>query len=81
METWLSGRKRFTANEVGFKRPRGFESHRLRKTRSKRYAVSVRGGCLRFPSAKFQFGGDDEWGAYVEFKLCAYRVGKLNLHT
>ena len=31
METWLSGRKRFTANEVGFNRPRGFESHRLRQ--------------------------------------------------
>ena len=30
-EMWLSGRKRFTANEVGFNRPRGFESHRLRK--------------------------------------------------
>src|SRR3989344_2045022 len=31
METWLSGRKRLTANEVGFKSPRRFESGRLRK--------------------------------------------------
>ena len=30
-ETWLSGRKRLTANEVGDKTPRGFESHRLRQ--------------------------------------------------
>jgi hypothetical protein len=39
METWLSGRKRLTANEVGFKRPRRFESSRLRKTRSLRASV------------------------------------------
>ena len=31
METWLSGRKRLTANEVGFKSPPGFESLRLRR--------------------------------------------------
>lgn len=31
LETWLSGRKRLTANEVGSKRPRRFESFRLRK--------------------------------------------------
>ncbi len=30
-ETWLSGRKRLTANEVGSKSPPGFESLRLRK--------------------------------------------------
>jgi hypothetical protein len=30
METWLSGRKRLTANEVGSKSPRRFESSRLR---------------------------------------------------
>ncbi len=30
LETWLSGRKRLTANEVGCKRPRRFESSRLR---------------------------------------------------
>lgn len=30
METWLSGRKRLTANEVGCKSSRGFESLRLR---------------------------------------------------
>ena len=29
-ETWLSGRKRLTANEVGSKSSRGFESLRLR---------------------------------------------------
>ena len=42
METWLSGRKRLTANEVGCQSPRGFESLRLRKTRSparKRWAT------------------------------------------
>ena len=31
LETWLSGRKRLTANEVGFKSPRRFESVRLRQ--------------------------------------------------
>lgn len=31
METWLSGRKRLTANEVGSKSPPGFESLRLRQ--------------------------------------------------
>lgn len=31
METWLSGRKRLTANEVRFKNLPGFESLRLRK--------------------------------------------------
>ena len=31
METWLSGRKRLTANEVGSKSPRRFESSRLRE--------------------------------------------------
>src|SRR3989338_229401 len=31
MESWLSGRKRLTANEVGSKSPRGFESLTLRK--------------------------------------------------
>ena len=30
VERWLSGRKRLTANEVGMKVPRGFESHPLR---------------------------------------------------
>ncbi len=30
MERWLSGRKRLTANEVGLKLPRGFESRPLR---------------------------------------------------
>ena len=34
METWLSGRKRLTANEVGFKSPRRFESVRLRLRRA-----------------------------------------------
>ncbi len=32
LETWLSGRKRLTANEVGSKSSHGFESHRLRNT-------------------------------------------------
>lgn len=31
METWLSGRKRLTANEVARKKAPGFESLRLRK--------------------------------------------------
>ena len=31
METWLSGRKRLTANEVRGNSLRGFESHRLRR--------------------------------------------------
>ncbi len=31
MESWLSGRKRLTANEVGDKTPRGFESRTLRQ--------------------------------------------------
>ena len=39
-ETWLSGRKRLTANEVGFKSPRRFESVRLRL----RYAEARKGG-------------------------------------
>ena len=30
MESWLSGRKRLTANEVSPNRDRGFESHTLR---------------------------------------------------
>ena len=30
MESWLSGRKRLTANEVGCKSPREFESRTLR---------------------------------------------------
>ncbi len=35
LESWLSGRKRLTANEVGGKTSRGFESHTLRqKTKS-----------------------------------------------
>lgn len=34
-EGWLSGRKRFTANEVRFKRLHGFESHTLRSTNKK----------------------------------------------
>lgn len=33
LETWLSGRKRLTANEVGSKSPPGFESLRLRNDR------------------------------------------------
>ncbi len=35
MESWLSGRKRFTANEVRFKRLQGFESLTLREHRNK----------------------------------------------
>lgn len=31
MESWLSGRKRLTANEVSCQRDRGFESHTLRQ--------------------------------------------------
>ncbi len=34
LESWLSGRKRLTANEVGGKTPRGFESRTLRCERS-----------------------------------------------
>lgn len=57
METWLSGRKRLTANEVGCKSPRGFESLRLRN-RDRAGYILVRigvvggfpGGCLaHFP--------------------------------
>ena len=46
-ETWLSGRKYLTANEAGFKSPRGFESLRLRQFKNER---------LRAP---FLFGGDE----------------------
>lgn len=34
MESWLSGRKHLTANEAGFKRPRGFKSHTLRTNKN-----------------------------------------------
>ncbi len=47
-ETWLSGRKRLTANEVGSNRPHGFESHRLRK---KVKSVSV-GSCASLRSSR-----------------------------
>ncbi len=41
METWLSGRKRLTANEVGVYTPRGFESHRLRNTKKRQDSFGV----------------------------------------
>ena len=47
METWLSGRKRLTANEVGFNRPLGFESRRLRQNRK-----PPKGGFLFYRSAE-----------------------------
>ncbi len=40
-EPWLSGRKYLTANEAGSKSPRGFESLRLRKIRSRTRRRSV----------------------------------------
>lgn len=40
-ESWLSGRKRFTANEVNCKRFQGFESLTLRKANRKIGLVPV----------------------------------------
>jgi hypothetical protein len=51
METWLSGRKRLTANEVGSKHPPGFESLRLRKN-----GLRVRKGNQRGYAAKIGLG-------------------------
>ena len=43
MESWLSGRKRLTANEVGSKSPQGFESLTLRILELARDTISRAG--------------------------------------
>ncbi len=46
MESWLSGRKRLTANEVSLYRDRGFESRTLRKTKSELASDYVLRECI-----------------------------------
>jgi hypothetical protein len=52
MESWLSGRKRFTANEVRFKRLQGFESLTLRKYQNPNKAKALFGFCCILRESK-----------------------------